>query len=44
LSTLFAGEGTSIEKLVALQRPGYTLDRAFHTEPAIFERDVEHLT
>jgi Rieske 2Fe-2S family protein len=40
---LFAGDETPIEKLVALQRPGYTLDRAFYTEPAIFERDVERI-
>lgn len=29
-----------IDELCAAQRPGYSLDRAFYTDPAIFERDV----
>jgi len=32
-----------IDKLVALQRPDYTLDRAFYTDPRLFERDVERV-
>jgi Rieske 2Fe-2S family protein len=29
----------NIESLIAAQRAGYSLDRAFYTDPAVFERD-----
>lgn len=32
-----------IDALVARQRPGFSLDRPFYTDPAIFERDVERI-
>jgi len=33
----------SLEALVARQRPGWSLERAFYSDPAIFEQERERL-
>lgn len=38
-----AGDPGSIDALIEAQRPGYSLDQAFYTHPAIFERDRERV-
>ena len=35
--------GTDIARLVARRRPDYALERAFYTDPALWERDKERL-
>jgi phenylpropionate dioxygenase-like ring-hydroxylating dioxygenase large terminal subunit len=35
--------GCTVEELVARQRPGFTLEQAFFTDPAIFDLDMERI-
>lgn len=35
--------GEWIDRLIEAQRPGHSLDRAFYTDPAVFERDRERV-
>jgi len=35
------GNDRSIDELIAAQKPGYSLDQRFYTDPAVFERELE---
>ena len=35
--------GDPIDSLVASQRPGFTLERAFYGDPNIFDREMERV-
>ena len=40
---MFADHDQALDHLIDSQQPGYSLDRAFYTDPAIFERDRERV-
>ena len=43
MSAVMKSEGRSIAELIASQKPGYSLDQRFYTDPAIYDLEVEKI-
>ncbi|NQV87266.1 MAG: aromatic ring-hydroxylating dioxygenase subunit alpha [Woeseiaceae bacterium] len=43
MSAVMKSEVRSIEELIASQKPGYSLDQRFYTDPGIYDREIEKI-